>query len=283
MSILRKPYPLINKDKKFILFTNAKCGGTTLKRWFIDSLDIEHTFSNTIQLLRNYGFVFAFKWYKYRFLNHDLEKIKLSNPYLRKFIKIYRLTTLNSLKKHLNDDSFYKVAVVRDPFDRLVSGYVDKFCGEDINRSWVQEVLIQNDFKDSNENYQITFAQFVDYLLNNDLMDVNAHWRHQTHILKGIEFNEVINLKDMSNKLPELSKKLGFESNINLAKRRQSNSYGKNENLQDLKDVFNRTNIELIKYKQASGFFPKKGAFYNADIKEKVKTIYKVDFEAFNF
>lgn len=280
---LRGPYPLINSEKKFILYTNAKCGGTTLKSWFLDSLNLEETFSNTSQAVKNFGLGFVLKWYKYRFLNHDIEKIKFSNAYLRKFIKIYRQRTLKKIKKHVTDPSYHKVAVVRNPYDRLVSGYVDKFCGEDINRSWVQAVVKEINSVDTNGNYQISFSQFVDYLLKNDLIDVNAHWRHQTYILNNVKLDEVIDLKDMSAKLPELSEKLGFISKINFDKRRQSNSYNKNENAQKLENVYNIANTDLIKFKEANGFFPAKDAFYTDEIKQKVKTIYKEDFEAFGY
>lgn len=280
---LRQPYPLINSEKKFILFTNAKCGGTTLKSWFLDSLNLENTFSNTSQALKNFGFVFLFKWYKYRFLNHDLEKIKFSNAYLRKFIKIYRRRTLSEIKRYVNDSTFHKVAVVRNPFDRLVSGYVDKFCGEDINRSWVQAVIKEIDSKDENGYPQITFAQFVDYLHRNNLMDVNSHWRHQTFVLQGVQLDEVIHLKDMSAKLPELSKKLGFETNIDFSQRRQSNSYSKDAITKELSEVYHISNNELIKFKSEHGYFPGKNAFYNDEIRQKVRTIYKDDFETFSF
>jgi Sulfotransferase family len=280
---LRQPYPLINIEKKFILFTNAKCGGTTLKSWFLDSLNLESTFSNTTQALKNFGFVFVFKWYKYRFLNHDLQKIKFSNAYLRKFTKTYRRTTLSDIKRHVNDSSFHKVVVVRNPFDRLVSGYVDKFCGEDLNRSWVQSVIKEINSKDANGKPQITFTQFVDYLHRNNLMDVNSHWRHQTYVLEGVKLDEVIHLKDMSAKLPELSKKLGFESNIDFTQRRQSNSYSKDATAEELSEVYNISNNDLIKFKSEHGYFPGKNAFYNDDLRQKVRTIYKEDFEAFSF
>jgi len=32
--------PLVDPVHRFILFTNAKCGGTTLKAWFFDNLDL---------------------------------------------------------------------------------------------------------------------------------------------------------------------------------------------------------------------------------------------------
>ncbi|WP_439152409.1 sulfotransferase family 2 domain-containing protein [Winogradskyella sp.] len=280
---LRPPYPLINPKKKFILFTNAKCGGTTLKSWFLDSLDLENTFSNSVQALKNFGVIFLFKWYKYRFLNHDLEKIKFSNAYLRKFIRIYRRTTLSNIKRHVNDLAFYKVAVVRNPFDCLVSGYVDKFCGEDINRSCMQAVITQIDSKDANGNAQITFAQFVDYLYSRNLMEVNSHWRHQTFVFEGVKLDEVIHLKDMSAKLPELSKKLGFQSEIDFSKHRQSNSYRKDIATKELSEVYHISNNELIEFKSKHGCFPEKNAFYDDEIRQKVRAIYKRDFEMLGY
>ncbi|WP_179320060.1 sulfotransferase family 2 domain-containing protein [Winogradskyella helgolandensis] len=283
MSALRKPIPLINVNKKFILYTNAKCGGTTLKTWFVDSLDLENTFSNTNQMLKNYGFKFGFKWYKSRFLNHDLDRIKSTNSLLRKFIKIYRKCTQDKISNHLRDSSFYKIAVIRNPYDRLVSSFVDEFCKEDLHRGWVQDVLKELNSKDSDGNYQITFSQFVDYLLKKDLSEANPHWRHQTYILKDVELNEVIHLKDLSAKLPELSKKLGVETSINFSKPRQSNSYAKDKNSEALKEVYDITNNDLIANYEANGIFPNKKMFYTDTIKQKVHSIYKEDFEFFNF
>ncbi|MBU2929826.1 sulfotransferase family 2 domain-containing protein [Winogradskyella psychrotolerans] len=283
MGTLRKPFPLINVDKKFILFTNAKCGGTTLKSWFIDSLNLESTFSNTFQMLNNYGLYFSFKWYKYRFLFHDSDKIKSTNSLLRKFIKIYRVSTKAQITKHIDDAAFYKIAVIRNPYERLVSGYVDKFCGDDLGRSWVQDVVKEIGVMDSEGNYHITFALFVDYLLNHEMKDVNPHWRPQTYILKNINLDEVIHLKDMSSRLPELSEKFGIDTTINLSQPRQSNSYADQESIAELTDVYNIKNTELIAFKDSNGSFPKKEAFYTDAIKQKIRTIYKDDFEAFDF
>lgn len=280
---MKHPYPLINTEKKFILFTNAKCGGTTLKSWFVDSLDLENTFSDTFQALRHYGFYFVFKWYKFQFANHDLQRIKFYNPYLRRFVKIYRKATYSKIKKHLRDPAFIRVAVTRNPYDRLVSGFADKFCGKDLRRPWVQEVIKQANSLEAEGNNRITFSQFVDYLYARDLKDVNGHWRNQTHILNGVELDQIIDLNDMSMKLPELSKALGIDTNIVFDKKRQSNSYKKSKNIHSPEAVYDISNKELIKFKKEHGFFPDKDAFYNEDIRQKVRAIYKDDFEMLNY
>ncbi len=92
--------------------------------------------------------------------------------------------------------------------------------------------------------------------MNHDLEKVNSHWRGQTYILKDVKLDEVIHLENMSVRLPELSQKLGFESSINLAKRRQSNNYENKENIKDLVDV--SYSIRFNCNQKTNGSFPKK-------------------------
>lgn len=280
----KNPYPLINLDKKFILFTNAKCGGTTLKLWFLDSLNFDETFSSPLRAIKNYGLLFVINWYnRYGFLNHNVTKIKPSNFLVRKFIKLYRLQNLKNVVKFIDDPSFKKIAVVRNPHDRLVSAYVDKFCGEDLNTSWVQSVIKAVNCKDDEGNYQLTFYQFVNYLANNDLTTVNAHWRHQSYIMSGIDFDSVIHLKELSVKLPELTKELQVKTTVAFVKRRQSNKYSKKENKAVIPQVYNVPNTKIIEFKKLNGYFPSKNEFYTDELKQKVKNIYKDDFDLFDF
>jgi len=49
------PRPMVDPVHRFVLFTNAKCGGTTLKAWFFDNLGLATLHRRPGQLLASFG------------------------------------------------------------------------------------------------------------------------------------------------------------------------------------------------------------------------------------
>jgi hypothetical protein len=95
----------------------------------------------------------------------------------------------------LDDPSFLRIAVIRDPFDRLVSAYLEKFVLNRMdvrNRFHTTAVIAairgraQPDEADFHRS--ISFAEFVDYVVTQPPETLDPHWCPQALYLKGSRF-----------------------------------------------------------------------------------------------
>ncbi|WOJ95053.1 sulfotransferase family 2 domain-containing protein [Congregibacter variabilis] len=273
----RTPVPLVNLERKFILFTNAKCGGTGLKAWFLSSLDLESSFCSFSRAASHYGLRHALSWFlRYRGFpgahlpRHDDDSIRI-------FTNIYRRSTSQAVEESIRSDQFFKVIVVRDPYDRLVSAFVDKFCTTEAGKPWVQQVIRQVNAGVSNGGASaatITFSQFVDYLSKQNLSKVDEHWRPQSCVLQDVSPDQIVSLDSLAAGLRSLEDRFNFTTPLVVSKRRQSNEYdGMSE--AGLGDV---DNVALMQLKANSGAFPSKNSFYDDSIRDKVLRLYADDF-----
>ncbi len=264
------PFPLINTEKKFILFTNAKCGGTVLKSWFLKTLNLENNFSSFFHALTHFRFSFVLGWYLHYYKFIDGTQIINNDKYLRKFIAHHRDATQGVLPDIIDDPSWFKFAVVRNPYDRLVSAFVDKFCREGLDTPKSQKILMAVNSTENKGNLQITFSQFVEYLETQNIDTVDRHWRRQSYVMDGIELDRIIDLKEIATALPELEKQFRIKTNFDFDIRRQSNNYDqkKDERVSFAGDM---ANTELMRQHVETNTFPKKSTFYNDELKRKSK------------
>jgi len=277
-----EPIPLINKNNKFILYTNCKCGGTLLKSWFLGTLELEKTFHNLPVAIKHYGLFFVAHWYTKFFGLHDTSIILSDEKYIRFFIDCYRYSTKKLLSEVQADEHYFKFVIAREPYSRIVSAYVDKFCGDDLYKPWVQEV-ISSVKEGKDEPSEISFSQFLDYLIEHDNDSVNRHWRRQNFILSDVKMDKIINLKNINKGLLEVNSQLNIENTIHQKAPNQAQKYGSNPKNVELSFTGEISNVELMKEKTKIGNFPTKEQFYNAELKDKVKHIYKEDFDRFSF
>jgi hypothetical protein len=297
------PFPLINEPKKFILFTNGKCGGTSLKSWFVASLDLGTALDGVLATVKTYGVTRALEWFlpvrefpgslpirifdALKELHPTLRvrddlAIRKSDKYLRRFIEVHRRATTEELDAYLNRPDWYQFAVVRNPLDRLVSGYVDKFCKGDANEAFVKDVVDSVDKRRPDSLGTLTFSEFVDHLASSDITRVDPHWRPQSQILDGVRIDKFIKLEELASELVPLSERFGVVPQAIETRHRQSNSYANNIDASPL-PVFGLTNIELREYKRVHGAFPRHTNFYDDVLRDKVREIYRSDFELLTF
>jgi hypothetical protein len=275
------PLPLVNTNRKFILFINSKCGGTSLKSWFLQTLDVENTFCSVSSAVSNFGLRFVINWYLH-WQRHSFEicngkRILDNDIYLRHFITVHRESTRKMLPHIIRSPDWYKFAVVRNPYDRLVSAFVDKFCGPGLMQPWVQSVIRDVGSDNDDGKPGINFIQFIEYLEGQDMDSTNRHWRRQSYILESVKLDRLVNLDRLADELPAIEQQLGLP-HINLKSARQSNVYEENASA-GLSFVGNLSNTRLMEYRDKTGAFPVKRLFYNDNLRSRVHELYRDDFE----
>lgn len=193
--------------------------------------------------------------------------------------KIYYYLTTDNIDSHIHttkdynrmgiiDDEYKILIFIRNPYERLVSGFLDKYKkdGSFIN-TW-------------DSNVPLTFSNFVDELIKNDYKQINRH--HFTPQLSESWHNKIINHKNLKvydinnidyNYIEKLYNKKIPKELLNFrgdhVNKKEIFDYGQDNKIYDLlqNDYENKR--------------PLSKNFYNDDIKKKVFEFYKNDFEYF--
>ena len=172
---------LINHKYKVIYSPIAKNGATLLKNMMVDIAGLRKDRQNTGLHMHDY------------IIEHK---------------ETFQLKDFSYLK----NPEYFKFIVLRNPFKRIVSAYLDKFVKRykpiDSNalpviKNVYEHYSIKEDYSKS-----ITFSQFVEYLHRIEDHEINAHWRPQyinyAHGLVKFDFvGQFENLNSVLNLLEE--------------------------------------------------------------------------------
>jgi len=213
---------LVNDNHKFILCPIPKVAATSLETWFMDSIGKKIIGRKIYKVIR-----------EYRKKNKD------------------RFYDLNKLYSYFN--KYFSFIVVRNPYNRLISAY--------INKRWWRKWK--------------TFSIFVDNIPK-DMNQINVHIRHQVYYFQGLKYKKIIKLEELYKHENEILKNTNIKHNIpHLIPTKYNNKIDKNYSNYD-------------KWSQNWSFFRENGfptysQFYNSKIKKRVFEIYRQDFEALRY
>jgi len=243
------PKPVICLNKRLAVFFCAKSGCTFIVKWFFNQID------QLTAALDFHPFVHRYRWMVYSKSKHFIESEK-------RFIK------------HEGKD-FLKIKVIRNPFERAVSSYIHFL------------EMLANKHKEINNNFGIgyqkmdySFAEFLNLLEKIDINSCNIHWRQQFHFIeKRIKFDHIIYLKDSIKELLKLEKIHNFKKSKNIDRLAQSNHHSSKKTDTD-KDTFCGFSTFSVAIKKNRPLYK---SFYNFELEEKVRKIYKIDFEEYSF
>ena len=187
----------------------------------------------------------------------------------------------------LKNDDYFKFVIVRNPWDRFASAYLNKFItpknlkkstspGKEVVKNLYGKRGLQPDWDKA-----ITFRQFVEYVVANKDEDIDGHWRPQYLFVNDNKFDFITKLENLTEDFAYIKKRLGITCDLPWSNRskREKNSSG----VQPEKKIrghyadYDRSQLRKL------GQYPKYQEFYTPDLIELVRQRYKQDIETFGY
>ncbi len=115
------------------------------------------------------------------------------------------------------DPAYLRFAVLRDPFDRLLSAYIEKFvlgrtAPDNIQhtRSVVAPVQRAAGLGQPDHDRGISFRQFVSHLETADPARLDPHWRPQALYLAGMDYDRLFRIDELDTVMEMLETRSGL-------------------------------------------------------------------------
>lgn len=168
------------------------------------------------------------------------------------------------------------IVIFRDPADRLVSAYCNKF----IKKDTLSYALKISKYKSRQEMVnRFTFEQFCQNIFNSKEDTLNIHWRSQ-HItmIKGLRY-KIFDFKDMQN-----SKELSKSLKVNLYKKTEDVAFANSSPYSNKKmEYVGNEPLKILKeYYKLTDTVPNKASLVSDEMQEKIKQFYKKDYEIYD-
>lgn len=218
---------LLDKKNKLIISVNYKCASSQIIRWFRSNL----------------------KHYKH-------ENTTMTNTINRAYVF--------SDKHIVKYPDFYKVLIVRNPFSRLVSSFLDK--------GFHNFIPLKNLCKKYDKTISdLTFKDFIEMVGQCDQKSMNAHWRPLTYDNNPEIYNKIIKMEHIHQHLNKLAKKYKY-SKFPLV---QKNLNKEKSDLSEIpiKDLHNYPKKVIKNYSN----------FYTSELISLVEKIYASDLKKFKY
>jgi hypothetical protein len=187
------------------------------------------------------------------------------------------------------------ICIVRNPYNRLVSGYIDKFLtGNYHHLPFCKKV--KEYYKRDDDNKRITFKEFVNYIISQPYDSLDPHFKPQflQHNLNNSVY--ILKLENIS-EIERILCIVGFKNKfINYRdehlykfKKKKYNNNVYDMYYKDFDIAENRNNREELRPSGCDGVgyqnanIPYYDDFYDEELKKKIYSYYKDDFKIFNY
>lgn len=218
---------LIDYDRKLIITINFKCASTQIIAWFRSNIK-----------------------------NYKHEELRLSKGINRKYTIDPRIV------KHYRD--YYKIIIVRNPYYRLVSCFLDKGFAQFnplVELCQKHGVILEN----------LTFRTFVKLIRLQTPDEMDGHWRpYSMRIVPG-HYNKIVKLEELDKEINLIAKKFRMSSF-------PSNKRSYEPKIADLIDVPLK-DLKTMDSDAIRNYIN----YYTLGIQYKVKKLYRQDFIKFGY
>jgi len=187
------------------------------------------------------------------------------------------------------------VSISRNPYNRLVSGYIDKFLTGNFHNLKFCEDVMKHYGRSMDDMKRITFEELVKYLMEADKSKVDPHFATQISTITKQRNPQLFKIEEKS--IHDKLEDLGFENEFTNYRDEFLYGWAKEDRPEAYKMGFDEFNIfdtyrgyPLDENQQGytddnnnHGVMPLYHNFYNDELKEMVYEYYKEDFEYFNY
>jgi hypothetical protein len=209
---------------------------------------------------------------------HDYEKVLQPNwlhSYANQHLTLSRYSRAEA-QAFLNDPRYFKFCIVRNPWSRLVSAYLDKFL-QTPTLPWIAKEIdniYRYNGREPNCQKSISFRQFVEYLAAAHGQAPNIHWRPQYHFLGAVQFHFMARFETLAEDFQVIKQVAKLP--VDLPWRNQTAHKQAFAQAQDWADLYP---AEL----RGCATLPPYQKFYTPDLVEIVRQRYQTDIELFGY
>ncbi len=171
----------------------------------------------------------------------------------------------------------YTFVMLRCPYKRLASAYLDKIVGRTAV-AW----QLQTTLRYSIDLDKFTFSDFVKELRKEEIRKSNIHWREQVDFLVYEEYDDYFCLEDFEYAVSQLKQKIDLNviDARGLTKTKHSTDQYK---ILDKNLDFSQTNpLDILFLLKKDGNCPHPKSLYNQELKEIVEDCYREDIELYS-
>lgn len=175
------------------------------------------------------------------------------------------------------------ICICRNPYNRLVSGFIDKFLTGNFNLLPFCNEVMSFYNRTLDDERRVSFSEFIEYLILQDPEKIDPHFSLQISSVDVLRKPEIYKLEEIESINLKL-KYLGFKNSFENYRKIYLYEWQK-ENISDAHNLyFKDYDIFLTKNVDGNhGIMPHYDNFYNDELKEKIYEFYKKDFEFFGY
>jgi hypothetical protein len=170
--------------------------------------------------------------------------------------------------------SDYTFVILRDPFKRIVSCFLDKVMRKDPPVEHMTKFLADRNIPID----EISFTEFLEFLATDGMLTADEHWHPQAGFLIYEDYDEYFSLENFPHAVSVLESRLG----IRVADSRSLIPHGRDYLKEiDVGSDLSRTPMSEFRRMRAEGLTPALRNLFSDECVELVRRLYKSDIDEY--